>query len=105
MMDKDDAGSLLRIAAHAASLTPVADAPQDEDEPTRTPRPPTPCERYQPRDRYGQPIPRHRWELLTLKQRLAAYGYGATDHAQESAFVAAAIAEEEELIAAQNRDT
>jgi hypothetical protein len=63
--------------------------------------PPTPCELYQPRDKFGQPIPVSRPELMTMKQRRARYGYRGEEQTPEEVLVAEAIAEEEAMIAAE----
>jgi len=57
---------------------------------------PPPIERYQPRDRHGEPIPLHLWELMTGKQRRAAYG-----DPSDRALWDAALEEEEAMIAEQ----
>ena len=52
--------------------------------------------RFQPRDRDGAPIPLNRSELMTMAQRRATYA-----SPRDPELEAAAIAEEEEMIAAQ----
>jgi hypothetical protein len=78
--------------AKAAAATKAAEpaAPQEE-EPIGFPK----IELFQPRDRRGNPIPAWRYELLTRKQKLAAYDYA------NKATWAEAIAEEDVAIAEQ----
>ena len=57
---------------------------------------PVASQRFQPRDRFGKPIPLWRWEYMTMAQRRAAYA-----DPNEVALQQEAIAEEEAAIAEQ----
>jgi hypothetical protein len=75
-----------------AGATAAADAtPPQDDTPLGFPK----IELFQPRDRRGQILPAWRYELLTVKQKRAAY-----DFANKAAW-AEAIAEEDAAIAEQ----
>lgn len=51
---------------------------------------------FQPRDRFGQPIKRYRWQDMTMAQRRATYA-----SPRDPEFDAIAIAEQEAMIAEQ----
>jgi hypothetical protein len=73
------------------ALAPAEDQPQPAaDAPTQE------CQEFQPRDCFGQPIPPHRTDLMTRAQVLAALAYPRNPELE-----AAAIAEEEAMIAEQ----
>ena len=67
------------------------DTPPQDDKPLGFPK----IDLFQPRDRRGNPIPAFRYDLLTVKQKRAAY-----DFANKAAW-AEAIAEEDAAIAEQ----
>lgn len=77
-------------AQAAATATEIATPPQDEP-PLGFPK----IELFEPRDRRGNPIPAFRYDLLTTRQKRAAY-----DYANKQAW-AEAIAEEDAAIAEQ----
>jgi hypothetical protein len=71
---------------HDAAPPPAAVAAQEPDE-------------FQPRDRFGKPIPTHRTDLMTRAQVLAVLAYPRNQELE-----AAAVAEEEAMIAAAARE-
>ncbi|HTI82877.1 MAG TPA: hypothetical protein VL614_20685, partial [Acetobacteraceae bacterium] len=88
-----------RAQAEATAAQP-ASPPQDE-QPLGFPK----IELFQPRDRRGNPIPAFRYDLLTTKQKRAAYDYAnKAAWAEATAEEDAAIAEQAE-IDAQNPPT
>ena len=70
--------------------------PARQPEPVPEPTPVTPVELFQPRDKYGKPIPDWRFEWMTMAQRRATYCYPRNPELE-----AEAIAEEEKMIAEQ----
>ena len=101
----DDTARRLRAGANTCSRTAdavrraSAPAPQRAAAPPETPRPTVviePDDPFQPRDRFGQPIPLHAFQRMTAKQRRATYAWPRNPD-----YEAEAIAEEEEMIAEQ----
>jgi hypothetical protein len=72
----------------------IRPSPNEPEAPDDSPIPHLP--EFQPRNRHGAPIPLHRWQDMTPKQRRATYG----DPFDKETW-AIAIEEEEEMIAAQ----
>jgi hypothetical protein len=84
--------------AKAATQAPAAEA-QTPGPPPESPPPPiaTSVERFQPRDRFGEPIPRWNTMAMTRTQMLAVLAYPP-----DPVLEAAAVAEEAAMIAEQS---
>jgi hypothetical protein len=81
-----------RQRAERTRPSPVEPEPPDDDPIPHLPQ-------FQPRNRHGDPIPLHRWQDMTPKQRRATYG-----DPYDTATQAIATEEEEEMIAAQKAE-
>jgi hypothetical protein len=88
------ADAALRAVGKSTRKAPAALPPEPEPEPAPLPRPV--IYQFQPRDRFGKPIPLHAWEQMTMAQRRATYA-----PKRDPDIEAAARADEEAMIAEQ----
>ena len=84
---------------HASRQQPEPEARDDSPIPS--------LPQFKPRDRHGNPIPLHRWQDMTRKQKLATYGdpYDTAAWAAATEEEDAAIAEQQALDAAAGTTT
>jgi hypothetical protein len=85
-------GNKTSRSATAARKPPAEPEPEAEAEPLERPQ----IYQFQPRNRFGQPIPLANWEEMTMAQRRATYAPKRDPEVE-----AAAIADEEAMIAEQ----